>query len=263
MFDKITREDVLLYCEGLLTESSEVALIEEARRSDTRVAALFDEVAGKFEPTPETLSAIRRSFPTQVAPRTSVEVIASEGVTIGKLVETFKNWHETTASLVGELLSGLPLLRAEFQPALSGGYAKDTKSDTEPPTLPTIPSIEIGGGEICVRQTTEDVPFGVVQLFAVGRSGKHKARWLLAMPQYSTARGESFRMGKTRVAEMLAQMQDPRGVDFFAQPAIESTLACFEREEVEKLLESKSVAGNMELEECIRQLLAKLESAGK
>ncbi len=127
------------------------------------------------------------------------------------------------------------------------------------PPLPELRSIKVQGEEIHLVLPGEDVPYGVVRIFAQGESSERLLGvYLMAMPEDKTDRGTRYRAGSVRTREVLGDQTDPLGIDYFAVPATEKTLSWFSTGEIQSLLLRPAMARDAQLRADLERLLERL-----
>ena len=125
---------------------------------------------------------------------------------------------------------------------------------TEPPQEDENRWIDRQGDQIVVRVPAELVPYGVVRIVAQVND-QLVGTCLLPLIKYGDPRGEfSIRSNKCMVERVVGE-RDPRTVNWYAQPALENTLAWFPAKEVAELLERPEVQDRAELRQRIELLL--------
>jgi hypothetical protein len=137
--------------------------------------------------------------------------------------------------------------------------ARSDQPELALPPLPVVPSIELRGHEVVVRQATKDVPYGLVCLLALGRSSlTFLGNCLLAMKEYPSPRGGTYRAGKINTDVMLLGLSDPLGIDYHAVPVSNQTMSWFRANEIERLLKAPPVVDDPSLRADVERLLGDL-----
>jgi len=131
-------------------------------------------------------------------------------------------WNRWGALTVSDVSTPLKLAARSDQPELAL------------PPLPAVPSIELRGHEVVIRQATEDVPYGLVCLLALGRSSlTFLGNCLLAMKEYPSPQGGTYRAGKIDTDVILLGLSDPLGIDYHAVPVSKQIMGWFRADEIE------------------------------
>lgn len=114
--------------------------------------------------------------------------------------------------------------------------------------------IDLQGDQIVVQVPAELVPYGVVRIVAQV-DDQLVGTCLLPLIRYGDPHGEFSIRRKKCLVERVVGGRDPRTVAWYAQPALESTLAWFPAEDVAELLERPEVQDRAELRQRIELLL--------
>jgi hypothetical protein len=232
--EKVTRDDVVLFHEGLPLDRGTVSAIRQALRSpDSQVSQWFREVSRSFAPPSDLCQSVVGKMNSILGRNPDVIPMAGRATAVlryVRLAESLPNRGEKAAALTS-----------------SSGYVRREKD------------------KIVIRSPAEDVPFGVIRLMAVPADlrkpeeveAKSLGSRLVAMPRYSSKKGD-FREAAVPVADLAVEIRPPAGLGFWFLPADDNNLAAFPRSEVQALYDSKTVTSHPELRARVKELLARL-----
>ena len=240
---------------GLRFGDQKVGGASQTTEVDHQIARLFSEFwrvnAGRDEPVSVTAPLVQ------------------------ELGERWQNAWRCPASLAAESPAALAAQSSDDGPRPSAARIRRTSSSgqaspsetvhepssaynngeaTEPPQEDENRWIDRQGDQIVVRVPAELVPYGVVRIVAQVND-QLVGTCLLPLIKYGDPRGEfSIRSNKCMVERVVGE-RDPRTVNWYAQPALENTLAWFPAKEVAELLERPEVQDRAELRQRIELLL--------
>jgi hypothetical protein len=236
----ITKDDVLAYASGLITDPSERREIEEARECDPIVRRWF---ALLTEDNPDEVPGVFRKQAEQLADRWMTEVRPA--------VPTDQPGR-MTATKYGYRY----VVQVEW-----GKAAARTGADAPPdwePAGDSAEEIDLAARVVRFTYPAKEVPFGVARVSA--EIDGERVGWTLAAFREWGAGDATLRQAEVRLTHLGIPLKSDSVPALYVQIAREENLSEFDVEEVRRLRDRCN--GDRELRAAVELLLARLEREG-